>query len=340
MCVASHCSFVFKNLLGWIQDSPTLDLIKDYSRFVITFFDLISTSASHIYISALPLSPQTSMVRETYKQYERPLARVVHGLETSWRPVVATIYDKGFCSTAAWSSCNRFVAVALRSGVVEIRDAGTLYTLNSFKSLDSRPICLSFSPDSRFLTQFNDNDLITWDVQTGGSAVTIFPEGLAVVRRQFSSAYSMNGDILAAVYLGGSNENANAIIATHHLSTTRAHLYPVSEGRLLSPIWTHGNFLRFATVKPGCIIIWEAEFTLTPPPKAVESFPAPDEITNAHRFTELLFLPTLYRLAICLRETVLIWDARDSKPLLRIPSPRSSGMSHSPPMVAFLHIFS
>jgi hypothetical protein len=67
-----------------IQESPTLNLVNDYIRFVITFFEVISTSAPHIYHSALLLSPRTSMVHKLHKAYVRPLARVVRGLPISW----------------------------------------------------------------------------------------------------------------------------------------------------------------------------------------------------------------------------------------------------------------
>ncbi|KAF9644121.1 hypothetical protein BDM02DRAFT_3065261, partial [Thelephora ganbajun] len=46
--------------------SPTRDLVVDCLRFVMGFFEIISTSCSHIYHSALPLSPRKSVVRGLY----------------------------------------------------------------------------------------------------------------------------------------------------------------------------------------------------------------------------------------------------------------------------------
>lgn len=227
--------------MGWVQSSPTLNLVGDFSCFLSTFFDLINTSAPHIYHSALPLSPRTSIICALYKQYTRPLARVVLGLSDSWGPVVATTERKDFLGVATWSPCNWFIAVAKSEGV-EICDTTTsnpLYTLKSH--LDSKIQALSFFPTSHFLAQFNDEVVLTWNLQTGGLAGEFFSEGLQVDHSSFSSACSMDGKILAAIY---SDQDFNcAFIVTHHLSNAHAHCHRISEGCVVPSIWTHGEFL-------------------------------------------------------------------------------------------------
>ncbi|KAF9786421.1 hypothetical protein BJ322DRAFT_786317, partial [Thelephora terrestris] len=135
---------------GWLNDLPTLNLVRDYTRFVITFFEVISTSAQHIYISALPLSPQSSIVRGLYQQYAPRLPRVVRGLPISWEPVVTAIRKSGIAD-AAWSPCNKSIAIV--SATVEILDAVTLKQLNTFESppKPESPL-LFFSPDGDSLT--------------------------------------------------------------------------------------------------------------------------------------------------------------------------------------------
>ena len=291
---------------------------------MIAFFEPISASAPHIYISALPLSPPTSMVHKTYKQYACPLARVVHGLQASWDPVVATVYDGGFGYGAVWSPCNRFFAVS-KPRAVEIRDATTLNLISNFES-SSHALALSFSPDSRFLTQFHDGTMVTYDLQTGVEVITAHPTQL-YVDRDLSPAYSMDGKMLVAGYFDLDSEKS--VIITHDFSAIRTHSYHVSEGHLVSQIWTHGEFLRFATVKSGCITIWQAEFTFVHPPEVVKSLPAPDELTDEEADVRYLFLPTISRLAIALRMTLLVWDAHVSKCLLKISDASPFAMSFS-----------
>ena len=312
--------------MGWVQAPQILDLVGDYTRFVIKFFEVISTSAPHIYISALPLSPQTSIVRELYKQYTRPLARVVRGLPTSWEPVVTAVHQ-GVVGDAVWSPCNKFIAVT--KSTVEIFDATTLKRLSILESPPNpRGPLLSFSPDGRFLTQFNDELLTSWDLQTGGPAGTIPSPGLHLFlsAHSFSSTYSTDGRTLAVTYMRPLAPPA--IISTHDLlSRTHVHSYRVPEGSIINPIWTHGKCLRYATRKPGFIIIWEVAFTLAHTPREIESLPVPDEITEGEDF---LFLPALSRLAFVLKERVFIWDTKTSKFLLN-PS-GSGGLAPDPPI--------
>ena len=264
------------------------------------------------------------MVHKMYKPYARPLARVVHGLQVSWDPVVATVYDQGFDEVAVWSPCNRFIAVAKR-GAVEIRDVITLNLISSFES-PSPTWALGFSPDSRFLTQFYEGTMVTCDLQTGISVITASPEELVIKCHDSPPAYSKDGKMLAADYF---NTNDNTLIITHNFSTTRTHSYCVSEGDPISPPWTHGEFLRFATVKSGCITIWQVDFTFTHPPEPVESLPAPDEFIKRKASAEILFLPTISRLALALTETLLVWDVRGSKLLLKTSASYPSRMLFS-----------
>ena len=177
------------------------------------------------------------MIHETYEKYARPLARVAHGSQTTWEPVVATIYSERVCGATGRSSCNKFIAAVVHR-LVENHDAVTLNILTSLKYSSNHLRWLHFSPDGRFLTGYDSTDLITWDLQTGGS--------VAAFRW-------MGRGMLAVVYSDRAHENA--FVVTHDLSPTRRHVYHVPEGRIVPSIWTHGEFLLFATVKQGYITI-------------------------------------------------------------------------------------
>jgi hypothetical protein len=309
MYVVFHLLLFSKSLSGWVQLPRTLDLTRDYFRFVLKFFGIISTSAPHVYISALPLSPQTSIVRKLYEQYACPLTRVVQGLPISWDPIPATRYDAHFWGSAAWSPCNRFIAV-VKSGVIEILDAATLERRNVFRSpkgVPYRPLC--FSPDGCTLTQFCKKGINSWDIQTGGPGGSVDVDFVDFL----SSAYSMDGRILAV--LGSSWLDFTlvfTIVTFDLLSWTHTRSYHAPEGRIVPPIWTHRDCLRFATVKPGSIDIWEAEFTSVHTPAIIGSFATPDDIADAER-GQCLFLPALSQLAFAAQDTISIWDILDSR---------------------------
>ena len=170
---------------------------------MIVFFEVISISAPHIYHSALPLSPRTSIVHRLYNVYVRPLARVVYGLPISWEQTVATVGHGELVINATWSSCSRFIAVGL-SKTIEILDGVTLERLHTFPHSWIRETgWLSFSPDGRLLTLFSHSDyrLITWDLQTGGQISSIPSASNTSSLFYFSSAHSMDGKIVAVAYI-------------------------------------------------------------------------------------------------------------------------------------------
>ena len=128
-------------------------------------------------------------------------------------------------------------------------------------------------------------------------------------------------------------DNRDVFVSTYTLlSRTRRRHHRVSEGRIIAPIWTHGEHFRFATVELQSITIWEALFGSTHTPTQVKTFPSQNETLDGERF---LFLPALSRLAFVQRGTVLIWDARAPKRLLKsgaIPAlhfARNPDMAHS-----------
>ena len=296
----------------------TLCLVRDYSRFIITFFDVISLSAPHIYHSALPLSPQTSIIRKLYKQYTRPLARVVRGLPSSWDQTAATLYWETTLCDAIWSPCNRVIAIVDPRSVVTL-DAATLSQLDAFKIpsqyLDNDHWRLSFSPDGHFLTLIGGGELISWDLQTGGPLGAI-PSGLDKEESvALSSTYSEDGKVVAAAY---SDPIDNTCICTYDLSGTEAGRHYAPEGQIIPPIWTHGKCIRFVTIDPGSVTISEVEFTLKNPPVEVESLPIPDStLAIGERF---LFLPSLFRLAFDYTGMIQVWDVKAAKLLLNSES--------------------
>ena len=160
---------------------------------------------------------------------------------------------------------------------------------------------------------FGGGDIAVCDLQTGGPVTTILMElDHWLEPWHFSSTYSMDGKVVAVAY--GNGRHGSDTVTTYELRSKTHTSYRVPGGRIITPIWTHGEYLRFATVTRGSITIWKVKFTLAPAPTEVESLPAPDEIADGEN---LLLLPALSRLAFTLRNEVLVWDARASKLLLK-----------------------
>ena len=282
-------------------------------------------SAPHIYHSALPLSPRTSITYKMYKHHASPLTRVIQGILDSWEQVVATATFDDDLYDAVWSPCNRFIAVAKYQSV-EILDAVTLSRLSIFENPYPPPILqqLNFSPDGRCLTLRVLRALISWDLQTGSPLGTISLKPERSDDEPFSFKHSKDGKLIAVAYKPWSpytdHLGYSSFICTYDFHSGRhvgSHRF--LEERIIHPMWTHDEHLRFATIDPKSIRIWQSPFTLEHPPVEVASLPVPDGITDV---TRLLFLPSLSRLAFALRDTIQVWDLKAPKLLLKSELPR------------------
>ena len=215
--------------------------------------------------------------------------------------------------TAAWSPCNRFVAVAWgkSKAPIEILDAVTLWRLTvlDFPSGEmGHTRWLVFSPNARLLTWFGENpgQFISWDLQTGALVSTISP---ARQGNPLSVTYSACGTMFGVLFRNGST----FIISTYTIHSGM-HIYSHSvEGQALDEIWTRGECLRFATTESKSIVTWEIGFTKMIPPTKVECLPIPDDFD---RPGHLLLHPFLSRLAFLAVGRVKVWGAQDSKFLL------------------------
>jgi WD40 repeat protein len=329
VCQVTYFS-CFPNLPRLFQESPTLDLVYDCFQFVTGFFKVIHTSAPHIYHSALHLSPQTSIIHQLYQLCARPLTRIVHGLPTSWDPSIMVNWDINSCIT--WSPCSKFIAVDsyVRNGpevTIEILDGATLQRLSILRLPQRDFVEQIFSPDSRLLTVSStgptQDELTTWDLQTGIQLSAIHPEVERSLHYLFSFTYSECGTMV-----GTAHWNAKESIISIYNVLSGTHLYSHEGGDILGRgIWTHGGCIRYATFASRAIIIWEFGFASRHEPTQVKSLSTPD---NFNPPVGVLILPSLSRLSFCDPGGVMVWDVQESRFLLNFDGgERSGGISFS-----------
>ena len=327
-----------------MKESPTLELVKDCSRFVTQHFEIIRTSSPHIYHSALVLTPRKSIVRELYESQAQPFVRVVCGIPALWGSNAAAATFRFPILFAAWSSCNRFIAISLWDAVrVDILDSATLQRLQSLQfpwEIPSYSGALIFSPNSRIVTSFvlirdyyldTGGFVVSWDLQTGGVVSAIEWKGhrdSKVVNAHLT--YSTDGKTVAVL----SRHNSSTTISIYDI-VSGVHTHNVNHTSRTNQgaphvykIWTHGGSLRFATPGLMGITIWEVGFAPAATPMEVETVSVPDNniptpVFKPRKQTDIAwaeFHPALCRLAflrIGTRGTLLVWDARASKFLLQ-----------------------
>ena len=272
------------------------------------------------------------MVQRLYQSYVQPFVRVVQGVPTLWDSNAASRTRRITVNLTAWSPCNKFIAIHLFTlARVDILDPVTLQRLQSLEYPQDKswyPAALVFSPDSRILTAsirpFQQPPfVVSWDLQTGGviSAVELGEPLPYTELSNVQMTYSMDG---RTVITHSRYESSTIISVCDVFSGT-----PIPDldlGTLyVYKIWAHGESLRFATLEPTGITIWEVGFSPEATPTEVETISIPAETVATFVFTpksqgdfmRTQFHPGSYRLAfIDIKETLLVWDARVSKFLL------------------------
>ena len=168
---------------------------KDYLRFTMRFFQLIQQSAQHIYHSALPLSPKSSIFPSLSLPEETRISDF-HGRPDHWGAVVRTITSipGGFsCITTIGRGSTAKIAGACDDGTVRIYDSVT-----GLLKLSLRPefpvLEITGLPDGSLLVcTHNERPSITlWDIQTGGLVQTFILKG-----KVKHTTVSLNGRYLA-----------------------------------------------------------------------------------------------------------------------------------------------
>ena len=296
------------------RDHQILKTARDCFQFATNFFEVISVSATHIYHSALELSPLSSIVRKLYyHQRPHPSPKVVIGIKDSWGAATAVSTKHPYYLSSTWSPCGQFVAVVANEAV-EIWDALTLKlssTLHPTNVTTKFRHGLAYSPDGCSIAACSNTGIVVWDIQTGGEATKIECE---VTGDGLQLVWSLDGKMICTVSPTGRetvivnvyNSVSGAKVTTSTLQSCR-NAY----------LWAHGKSFQIAITteshKGWTISIYEVGPTLT----RTESF----HLQINSQFTA--FSPTSYRAAVFTTggyqhvPELLISDIRTSEVLLR-----------------------
>ena len=297
------------------KDHQLLDTARDYFHFLTTFSELINTSATHIYHSALELSPLSSIVRKFYYyQQPNPSARVVIGIPDSWEAKTSVSASHSYYLSSTWSPCGQSIA-AVTEGAVRVWDSLSLKPLSTLQSTKAatRFRCgLAFSPDGYSLAGCSDVGIIIWDIQTGG---VIKEVGCGVTGSGLELVWALDGKSIGAI---------SPMVS----ETLTMHIYDIAAGTILSSVtlqsrdkpyvWAYDKTFQIATTttwdhKGYRINIFEVGSTLV----KTESFPL-KSYSNLRTFS-----PTTYRISVSTLEDhnssagLLILDIQNSGILLQ-----------------------
>ena len=144
---------------------------NDSKRFLLEHFDTICDSPSHIYHSALPLSPSSSWLHEYYSAELSQKIRVVKGLPARWGTYSHTALLDGY--TLDLSCWDDKLVVGTENGDIIVLDVITGSPIDTLSGHTAIVNSLTFSSDGRSLISGSDDCTAKlWDMQTGGAVKT------------------------------------------------------------------------------------------------------------------------------------------------------------------------
>jgi hypothetical protein len=311
------------------RNEELLNTARGCFHFVVEFFEPINASATHIYHSALELSPLSSIVRRLYyHQRHTPLPRVLTGTWDSWdqgTAISGTCGNYGYCSYT-WSPCGQFVATHAGGyyypKIVEIRNGVTLQLLSTLTTPDTYLVGgPSYSPDGSSLASLTNTSLIIWDIQTGGMTKEIGHNSTKDVSG-VSLVWSLDGGTVGTIFHDGDSE-----IWTMHTNdiTSGTTLSSITlQSRDNPHIWAHNTSFQVMTTgwdgQAPTINIFEVGSTLT----KIKSFQINLWATTGwakssqeEPFYEIKsFSPTTYHISIGGGDSFAILDIQSSECLL------------------------
>ena len=144
---------------------------NDSKHLLLEYFDIIHSSPSEIYHSALPFSPSSSWFHKYYSAELLSTVKVVKGLPTEWGICSRTVsLDSTPLALSYW---NNTIAVGSWNRKIFILDATTGSQAAVLSGHTDYVQSIAFSSDGRLLVSGSDDMTVKlWDMQTGGVVKT------------------------------------------------------------------------------------------------------------------------------------------------------------------------
>jgi WD40 repeat protein len=146
---------------------------NDAYRLVLAFYDPISESIPHLYVSALALAPEWSEIAQRMRPFFPNIFDIAQGGGERWSPCLRAISHHGPVYSVAFSLDGRRIASGSDDVVVRIWDSHTgAAILDPLQGHSDIVLSVAFSSDGRrIVSGSHDNTLRIWDAETGAGAL-------------------------------------------------------------------------------------------------------------------------------------------------------------------------
>ncbi|TDL20643.1 hypothetical protein BD410DRAFT_871159, partial [Rickenella mellea] len=152
------------------------NFVKDAIQFVSVFGNVIAQSVPHIYLSALPFAPKTSLLAQHYLPQISQTLMIESGKVYDW-PVLQHILEghNDIITSVAFSPDSKYIASGSLDKTIRVWDTETgMVICGPLKGHTHHIISLAFSSSGKHIVSgSNDKTIRVWETDTG--AVTLGP---------------------------------------------------------------------------------------------------------------------------------------------------------------------
>ncbi|KAJ6559801.1 WD40-repeat-containing domain protein, partial [Mycena capillaripes] len=191
--IIGYGQHTLSKLICWANEVFLLEFAIDAKRFVSFFWEAISQSAPHIYLSALAMAPEESKITERFL-YEFPqLLTITRGKMKHWPTAIAVLEGHmNWITSVAVSPDGKRIGSGSTDNTVRIWDAETGAALKEPLEGHTNSVnSVAFSPNGKkIVSASSDKTVRIWNAETGAA----FREPLkGHTNSVTSTAFSPNG---------------------------------------------------------------------------------------------------------------------------------------------------
>ena len=153
-----------------LQDANTTSFITHTHKFVTAFASVISQSAPHLYLSALPFAPESCKLSKRYLPEFPRLLRMKTGKLMTW-PAIQNVLlgHTDWVWSVAFSSDGKRIVSGSRDCTIRVWNADSGEVISGpFEGHTEWVSSVAFSPDGKHIVSGSGDDTIyVWDADSG-----------------------------------------------------------------------------------------------------------------------------------------------------------------------------
>ncbi|KIJ36187.1 hypothetical protein M422DRAFT_179718, partial [Sphaerobolus stellatus SS14] len=152
-----------------VSNSVAGDICRDASRFIFSFKKTIGTSTPHIYLSALPMAPPMSLLKQGYEKDFQRVLRSVNDRRKGWLRELQVLKQGDAVWAVAFSPNGKHIVSGSRDKTIQIWDAKTGEAVGDpLQGHQDSVMTVAFSRDGKHIVSGSrDKTIRIWDAKTG-----------------------------------------------------------------------------------------------------------------------------------------------------------------------------